>query len=185
MLPSISIPCNSPFPLSPLQNNSINTTVRTTEWEAEFTRRRSEAEVLLTFSVAIEERIDVRESEFVVFGKERVVLGILEALLKPVIAKPWGGMDQVPPLIGEVLHSPICHGNEQRSVWVQPRSPRNYVHCRSASLSNTRWERKRDGVLFPISELTIRIRMKWDTESPWMKLSINTGHLQKGTRTWK
>lgn len=88
----------------------------------------------LPFSVAIEERIDVRESEFVVFGKERVVLGILEALLKPVIAKPRGGMDQVPPLIGEVLHSPICHGNEQRSVWVQPRSPRNYVHCRSASL---------------------------------------------------
>lgn len=50
--------------------------------------------------------VDVEEGIFVHFkiGETIVdlVLWILEAFAEPVVAKPWGGMNEGPPFIGEI-----------------------------------------------------------------------------------
>lgn len=86
--------------------------------------------------VVVEERVEdvVGEGEIVDGGEERVVLGIAEALLEPVVAEPRRGLDQGPPLVGEVLHRPVRHRHEQRGVGVQRGGgqkgacPRDHVH---------------------------------------------------------
>ncbi len=70
-------------------------------------------------NVAAEESIVVEKERIVIIGARMVILGIGEALLKPVITKPRSGLNKVPPLIGEVLHVTVRRRHEQRSVRIQ------------------------------------------------------------------
>lgn len=45
----------------------------------------------------------------------------LLVLVEPVVAEPWGGLDEVPPLRGEVLHLPERRRDEERRLRVQRR----------------------------------------------------------------
>lgn len=54
-------------------------------------------------------------------GSLDFVLGIVEALAEPVVAKPRGGLDEGPPFVREILHRPIRQRHEHGSVGIQGR----------------------------------------------------------------
>lgn len=75
--------------------------------------------VVVVYAVVVEQGVDVGEGKVVNIGKVRVILGILESLLDPVVAEPRRGLDQGPPLIREILHHPVCQRHERRSIRIQ------------------------------------------------------------------
>lgn len=71
--------------------------------------------------VIIEEDIEIiwEEKHVLVVGAEVIFLGIGETLLEPVVPEPRRRLDERPPLLGEVLHSPVRRRHERRCIRVQ------------------------------------------------------------------
>lgn len=49
----------------------------------------------------------------------RGVMGFGGVFLKPVVAEPGRGMDEIPPLVGEVLHLTISQRHKDRSIGIK------------------------------------------------------------------
>lgn len=78
--------------------------------------------LLLLPKVEIEEGVEVGQDKIVIIRKERVRFGIFEAIMEPVVTEARRRVNEVPPLIGEILDSLIGrHRDEDRSVGIQGR----------------------------------------------------------------
>lgn len=88
-------------------------------------------------SEVVEEILKIRKDKFFIFCERKIILRILKAFLKPVLTKPRRRLDKIPPLVGEILHRPVRHRNEQGSVRIQHGNGRrrvslsNNIHSRS------------------------------------------------------